>query len=69
MNGQILTKLENVEKELRDIKNLLKKRVGIPNDNRAELTLSEIAKRLKNVSKGISLKEIEEEIRAVRAKA
>lgn len=71
MYGQILTKLETLEKEFKEIKNLLKKRtkkqVKSSTSNKADLTLSEIAKKLRTVGKAITPKELEEEIRAVRA--
>jgi len=67
MNGQLIAKLENLERELKEIKTLLKKEARKPK-KKARLTLSEIAKRLQVVGKEISPKELEEEIRAVRAR-
>lgn len=62
MNGQILTKLENLEKELREIKTLVKSQTK----DRPNLTLSQIARKLKPAGKRITSKEIASEIAAYR---
>jgi len=66
MNGQILTKLENIERQLKEVKSFLKKPKA-KSRKKITLTLTEMAKRLRVVGKQISPKELEEEIRAVRA--
>jgi len=68
MNGVVLTRLDKIEKELKEIKALVKESVEPTKTSaKKELTLVEIAKRLKVVGKEITPKELEEEIRAVRA--